>query len=455
MKKSIPLLFLTILLVLSSCISNGKPGQSGRPKESTNTSQPRTARDSEASPTQATSDKEDSPVTKTIANPKIQVFLETSGSMNGYVNGGTSIFQQVIKEYLSGINNSGYASEVTYNYITSNITPQTNNLDRYITRLTPSSFTANGNVGTTDIGGIFKKVLSITDPNTISILVSDCIISPGKNVDTKSYLMGQMTDIRNAVVEYTNTYGDLACLVYQFESEFNGNYFDFENNRHRINQRRPFYIWVFGHTLHVAKLKLQFVPDNDFKVTPIKNQWMIFNTSLSDLQTDFQYGVFLPSSINGQYGQYKRVDKYTISSVRKSPSSDSFKFTFGANISLANGLMGSEYVNDTRNYYHMVDKLTKQNFYGKIETDFKQNSPYSNTYIVESEQPFTKGSFSLAFIPQIPNWAEQYSDYDDRIFNGTNNDKTYGLEIIFKGIYNGYNNASKNNIIAQFDFEIK
>ena len=44
-------------------------------------------------------------------HPTVNVYLETSGSMNGYVNGGTSKFQQVVKEYLSGINNANFAGE--------------------------------------------------------------------------------------------------------------------------------------------------------------------------------------------------------------------------------------------------------------------------------------------------------------------------------------------------------
>jgi hypothetical protein len=52
--------------------------------------------------------------------------------MNGYVNGGTSTFQQVVKEYLSGINNANFASAVNYYYIGSKITPKGNNLDNYI-----------------------------------------------------------------------------------------------------------------------------------------------------------------------------------------------------------------------------------------------------------------------------------------------------------------------------------
>lgn len=457
MKKSLLVsMSMAIILLVSSCIS-GNPGK-GKPSGNASSGQ---AQETEATKSNADAQAGDAEqsaqqevnMTPVGKHPKIQVFLETSGSMNGYVNGGTSVFQQVVKEYLSGINNANYASEVSYNYITSKVTPQANDLNSYITKLTPKNFAANGNVSTTDIGGIFKQVLSMTDPNTVSILITDGIISPGKGVDTRAYLTGQTTDVRDAIVNYINQYGDLACLVYQLDSRFKGNYFDFENTKHPIDQQRPFYIWVFGHTLSVAMLKLQYVPDRDFKVTPIRNQWMIFNTDLSIFQDQFQYGVILPNTTS--IGKYTRVDKTTLRGIQKPDPTDNYRFSFGANISVATYLMGEDYVCDTRNYVHLVNRLSKQEFFGKIETDYNGNSPYSNIFRVESEQPFSKGTFSLAFVPQVPDWAHQCTDYDDRSFDGNNDDKTYGLEAIFNGIFNGYNNANHDNIIAQFDFEIR
>lgn len=118
-------------------------------------------------------------------------------------------------------------------------------------------------------------------------------------------------------------------------------------------------------------------------------------------------------------------------------------------------LMGDEYVEDTANYNHMVNKAAKEEFYGSIEKDFTVSSPYTEIFRVESDSPFQKGTFTLAFIPKVPQWAFECSDNDDRTFTGSNDNKTYGLEYIFRGVYNGFNNGGNDNILAQFDFEIK
>ena len=438
-------------LLLTACI-NGTPGNSGNSSVKRNTPAVSANDGNQSNPQQAGADQAQSNVAPTVPNPVVNVYLETSGSMNGYVNGGTSIFQQVVKEYLSGINNANFASAVNYNYINSKIIPRGNDLDQYITRLTPQSFASQGNTATTDIGWIFKTILEATDNNTISIFISDCIISPGRNNDPQAYARGQMTDVRDAIVGYVNKYQDLACMVYQFDSGFKGTYYDYLNVAHRnVNMQRPFYIWVFGHTAHVAMLKLNHVPDRDFRIAPIRNQWFIFNTPLAELQPENKYGILL--STGAQNGNYTRVNATTARGIQR--FGEGYRFSFGAYLATANYLMGEEYVEDTDNYVHLVSKSTKQEFYGAIEKDEGSTSPYTNIFRVESENPFQKGTFTLAFVPKVPKWVAACNDDDDRTFNGSNNDKTYGIINIFNGVYNGFNSGNHDNILAQFDFEIK
>ena len=436
-------------MLVTACI-NGNPGSAGNSAVSKNTPASNVTVTDNKTPENGSA-VEETGVYPTTSKPVVNVYLEISGSMNGYVNGGTSTFQQVVKEYLSGINNAGFASAVNYYYVGSKITSKGNNLDNYITKLTPSSFGAAGGGATTDIGGLFKTILGGMDNNTISIFISDCIISPGSNTNTAAYARGQMTDVRDAIVGYTNQYNDLACLVYQFDSEFNGRYFDYQNHPHKVNMQRPFYIWVFGHTAHVAMMKLQYVPDKDFRVAPIRNQWIIFNTPLAALQDSNKFGLLL--SNNAKNGKYTRVDATTMRGVQK--AGDKYRFSFGAYMLTAQFLMGDEYVEDTENYNQMIGKAVKEKFYGEIEKDYNQTSPYTEIYRVDSDSPYQRGTFSLAFIPKVPNWAYECTDTDDRTFNGSNDNKTYGLNNIFEGVFNGFNNGGHINILAQFDFEIK
>ena len=448
MKKLHLIGLLGILFLFGGCI-NGTPGSSGNSSVAKGT--PNNSPEVKSGESANDESNLQTGVFPTTPHPIVNVYLEISGSMNGYVNGGTSTFQQVVKEYLSGINNANFASEVNYYYISNKPVKKGNDLNAFITRLTPSNFGAAGGGATTDIGGLFKSILGSMDSNTISIFISDCIISPGSNTNTAAYARGQMTDVRDAIVSYTNQYNDLACLVYQFDSEFNGRYFDYQNHPRRVTMQRPFYIWVFGHTAHVARMKLQYVPDHDFKVSPIRNQWIIFNTPLAALQPNNKFGLLLPNTAKN--GQFVRRSGTELRGIQK--SGEHYRFSFGANMLTAQFLMGDDYIEDTRNYKQMIGKAVKEKFYGEIEKDFNQSSPYSEIYRVDSDSPFQKGIFSLAFIPEVPDWAYDCTDSDDRTFNGANDNKTYGLINIFEGVLNGFNNGGHINILAQFDFEIK
>ena len=227
-----------------------------------------------------------------------------------------------------------------------------------------------------------------------------------------------MTDVRDAVVGYINKYQDLACMVYQFNSGFKGTYYDYLNTPHRnVDMQRPFYIWVFGHTYHVASLKLNYVPDRDFKIAPIRNQWVIFNTPLADLQDRNKYGLLL--STGAQNGNYTRVNATTVRGIQQ--FNGRYRFSFGANLGTAQALMGDKYVEDTDNYRVLIDKANQDTFYGSIEKDYGATSPYTEIFRVDSERPFPKGTtFSLGFQPGIPKWVFDCSDNDDRSFDGSN-----------------------------------
>ena len=127
---------------ISSCI-NGTPGKSGNSSVGNNNTPETTVAPNESAMPHQDGANHSVNVYPTSAHPTVNVYLEISGSMNGYVNGGTSVFQQVVKEYLSGINNAGFASSVNYFYISNKITPKGNDLNGFITKLNPSSFGAS------------------------------------------------------------------------------------------------------------------------------------------------------------------------------------------------------------------------------------------------------------------------------------------------------------------------
>lgn len=96
--------------------------------------------------------------------PIVNVYLENSGSMFGYVNGLTE-FEESVYSYLSDICLSGIDSLNLY-YINNRIIPQQSNLGHsarikdFIEKLSPNHFvSAGGSLGVTDIAEMMTSIL--------------------------------------------------------------------------------------------------------------------------------------------------------------------------------------------------------------------------------------------------------------------------------------------------------
>lgn len=438
MRKLIPLLFC-----LTACI-NGGPRPAATPDSNSATIK------TTATETTAGAAESEAVTVNFAEHPTVNVYLETSGSMNGYVDNGRSQFQQVVFDFLSNIKNSGLPSEMNLNYITDKITPKGSDVNPFINSLTSKGLlSAAGNKATTDIAALIAEILPKTDGSTLSIFISDCIFSPGSVPNPEAYLENQKIAIRNAVKEYIDANGFVGCSVYQIYSQFKGSYFDYKNRRSTIDMQRPFYIWVFGSPVHIATIKSK-VPDSKFMGSPVVNTWTIVDGDFSEFDGLNDYGLLQPSPTNGSY---RWVSKTQVSNIKK--SGEQFNFTFGVDMEYFLLLYGEDYAIDINNYKHLITKDTGEEFFGSFRKNMVTASPYTHDITVISNKPFAKGSFTVVFDGNVPNWVYDCSDLDDSTLTDSNCRKTYGFRYMCDGIYAGFHANNTSNITARYDFEIK
>ena len=353
--------------------------------------------------------------------------------MNGYVDNGKTEFQQTVFNYLTDINISGIPSELNLNYINSQIIPKGSVIDDFINKLSPSSFSrAPGNKATTDISDILKTILSKTDPNIVSIFISDCIFSPGKNNNPKPYLVNQQVGIKQSVADYIAEYGHLGMTVYQIYSQFNGRYYDYNNASRPYQGMRPFYIWVIGSPEHILRIR-DAVPKEKFQ-GEVAHEWSIYTSSV-----DVKYSI-LP---NPKKGSFNKNGAYGLSRLQKDRNGE-FMFTIGADLRVLQVMLGDEYLMDTDNYARLVNKETSRDYYISVQHNQAQNSPATHNIEISTEVLPLKGQFILQVSCNTPKWAHELTDDDDRSFNGENEMKTYGLEYIFNGIQQAFTAHDSN-----------
>ena len=398
MKKYLIVLF-SALLFLSAC-GNGRKRRNNDP------------------PTE-------SPVNTTIKEPEIKpiinVYIENSGSMDGYVQGGVTEFEDAIHNYLVDMKLSKITDSLNLFYINSEIIPQGSDVSAFIKDLTPASFKAKGgNRGSTDIADVFKSVLSETDQNGISIMVTDGIFSPGSGVAADPYLDLQQTEIKNTMGEYLELYPNTALLIYQLSSQFNGIFYNREDYKIPINTQRPYYIWVIGDVKHINNLRSK-VPDSKFKGGGVKNLFSITNGN-----KNIDYAVKIGS---GKFNLDKKSPKNTIRKLKKDSRGRTNKVRFSVNANLSGFLLDEAYLLDVSNY-----KPNNNNYELTINKASSNSHGYTHSIDLSSDNVH-KGRVSIKLKSNIPQWVEDINDDDgsDHVEG-----KTYGIKHQVHGIYEAF-----------------
>lgn len=185
-------------------------------------------------------------------NPCVKVFIENSGSMDGYMCDGSQL-KDVVYDYVSDLNR--VSTETELYYINSKLIPYNGNLTNYIKALNPAAFkTAGGNISNTDLGDLIANVLNEVNDTTVCIFVSDCILDlPAKNA--QKFLTNCEIRIKDEVINVQKRVHDLGVEILKLSSDFNGKYF-YPNGTVEIlkDVKRPYYMWIFGNKNYLSKL---------------------------------------------------------------------------------------------------------------------------------------------------------------------------------------------------------
>ncbi len=423
---------LLSVLLLSSCGGKGVRGNGKiTSKEPSSIELPAQANSDEApefvSPKQTASTSSGNKITE---HPIVNVYLENSGSMDGYVKGGKTFFQQDVFTYLANVRISSIPSKFNFQFINSEITKKDTILQNFVDKLNPTAFRqAGGQRGKSDIADIIDKVLKRTNDSTMSILISDFIFSPGSVSTPEAYLANQQTGIMVSVAEYLEQ-RDLAIFVYQLSSNFKGTYWDYTNTGHPYEGQRPYYIILMGHPEHVAKLR-SAIPNEKFRGTGVENEWCV-----SKQEFNITYNV-LPS-LNGSYDI---APPHTIKKIKQ--GKEDFEFKIGANLSDLQELFGDAYLMNTNNYVTLHDNKPTDEWYIDVTHNTIAKSPSTHNIILKTKSKVTKGEFELAIRSVVPQWVYNMTDNDDRTLDASHCHKTYGLKYMFDGINAAFNAKTK------------
>lgn len=366
--------------------------------------------------------------------PVVNVYIENSGSMDGYVKGVTD-FESAVYNYLSDIKISDITDTLNLYYINSDIISYAQSADAdviedFINKLEPNEFKKRGgNRKTSDIADVMKSILRETDERTISILVTDGIFSPGKGRNAEEYLVNQQIGIKNYMAEHLKHQPNSGAIVYQLLSKFDGIYYNKVDDKIVFNGQRPYYIWVFGQSNDLVKLR-EVVPETKFYGEGVQRML----TFVSGDQT-INYSVVKSGRMS---------KKSTRTSIVGLEVDRKGGVAFSVNADFKSLLLDDNYIMDNCNY-----EVSNYDLYIKKND---KNEKYTHTLTFKTDKKNRKNGELLVRLKMMkPDWNAANDDDGSKCVDG----KTYGIKYQIEGIYQAFANTTKQGSYAEIKLNVK
>ena len=330
----------------------------------------------------------------------LNVYVENSGSMNGYMCNGSNL-KDAVYDYVSDLKKNTTTCNLFY--INSQIIPCNVSLDDYIKNLTPSSFAkAGGNLKDTDLRSIFKLIMDKHEANTISVFVSDCILDiPESATD---FFGNCQVSVKNTFNEAIAKHPDLGVEIMKLQSKFDGYWYCGKNKQLLNGVKRPYYIWVIGDKNILAMLN-EKVPVA--KIIGGIDDYCAYSTS-QQVAFDIDKKHFPVNHSN-------KIDVAVLADLRPSLQEESL----------------------LENAYQYTPENPLQTKVISIMPISKSGSNYSHVINLEISSPQTlkTASFTLKY-PEMAQWIKLSNDSTGIYENSI--DKTTGIQYLIQGVADAY-----------------
>jgi len=386
--------------------------------------------------------------TDSLINPVINVYIENSGSMDGYVNGNTE-FKGAIRDLLVLLKHYYGQEQIKVNFINTKIreTDTKADLATFATNINTQWSMKGEDRSSSNLNNVFKMILDKTNKETISILFSDCIYSI-KGKDAEGLLSDEKSLTKDAFLSrWRQDSLKLATTIVKMKSKFKGIYYDKDNAKTELNgDERPYYICIIGNNDIMIDFNAK-IPLEKGKIEGFDNKYII-STGATD---NMYYSVLLSTANVGRFKENRKESTKTyvhgIRDVNMKIGSRSRnannKLTFAVAVDLKNVAAEEDYLINPQNY-----TLGDNNFHIKEIIPVDKNNINANdwlriceanpTHLIVLEATGTATSnVKVSLKKQMPQWIEQTNIIDDKNIR-KNLDKTFGIKYLIEGISEAY-----------------
>lgn len=389
----------------------------------------------------------------------VDIFMENSGSMNGYV-AIASEFKDVLGNFIA--KSSNYLKDKAHLYYVNDTIYPTYfgaDVDDFVSKLSPGTMKV-GNTGSTDINTIFKLILRQTRPNSVSVLFSDCIYSVHGG-DVSGSVSNAKNATMHAFMDATDAIPDMAVLILQCSSKFQGKYFNRADKPYPYTGVRPYYIFLMGSAPVLAEYVAQMQLD-EAHLPGLKHQYYL-STRRLDASTLATAGEPVPLQIlTGQdAGNTLRMKLDRHDPLRvESMTCDNMEKTVDFSVAFdAQRLAADEvYFRDASNWrvspagcrVTSVWRITNESPSFADVPEMKE--PWAARISIPAGKE--QMNMELALVNRMPAWVEKANAPDD-IAGVPAAEQSFAIANMIKGIYDAFESKTKGADLLRADITVK
>lgn len=393
--------------------------------------------------------------------PAVNIYIENSGSMDGFVKGITD-FKDAIGKMLAKLKYYYDEDNVQIYFIRNDkAISQREGEKLNVVKACEKDISNFANAidlkwaedkprrgHNTDLNNIFKEILNRTDDKTISILFSDCIYSIGSG-GVEELLNHEKWTTYDAFLSHSkNNAGNLATTIVKMKSGFDGKYYPYTGDRDGFAYKGelPYYICVLANQEILADFNKN-IKLGKGEIEGYDNKYILAHSCSANPY----YSVLMATGNKGRFKQQRQCSSpsyvHGIQDIDLKPNKRTgAPFTFAIAVDMKDVDVEEDYLLDICNY-----NLTEDNFkILKVEkadkgtvnaNDWQRIKGGNPTHILVLEAKdthWTNLCLGISLKKQEPGWIEQCSILDDTQASKLEGGKSFGLKFWVHGISEAY-----------------
>lgn len=402
---------------------------------------------------------EEVPITNPI-KPVVNVYIENSGSMDGFVLNGITDFKAAVYKLLPKLKFYYDEDNVQIFFIRNDKTKEKLNVVK-VCEASISDFAAAIDLRwkedkkvrghNTNLNNIFKEILDRTDDKTISVLLSDCIYSIGS---------GGVEDLldqeKGTTFDAFLSHGKKAqksdwCLtttIIKMKSSFDGTYYPYTGDKKGFPYKGelPYYICVLANQAIMADFNKN-IKLGKGEIDGYDNKYILAHSESANLY----YSILMATENKGRFKPQRQCSSLSyvhgIEDIDLKPNKRTgAPFSFAVALDMKKIDVEEDYLLDTRNYVLTednfkvvrVEEIDKNSINANDWQRIKDGNPTHYIVLEAKDMHWTNVELGIALKKQEPGWIEDCNILDDTKPSSLEGGKSFGLKFWIHGISEAY-----------------